>query len=67
MSMQDPFFGVYFAQFDERQSKFFYGFKVSYPEQVFFRVRINHSAHPLHSGMRTKAGEDAIQGHLLSF
>ena len=37
MSMHDPFFGVYFAQFDERQSKFFYGFKVSHSEQAFFQ------------------------------
>ena len=32
-----------------------------------FKVRINLSALLLHSGMHTKAGEDAIQGYLIFF
>ena len=37
MSVHDPFFVVYLAELQERQPQFFYGFKVSHPEQVFFQ------------------------------
>ena len=37
VSLHDPFFVVYLAELEERHPQFFYGFKVSYPEQVFFQ------------------------------
>jgi len=35
--VHDPFFVVFLAELEERQSKFFYGFKVSHPEQLFIQ------------------------------